>query len=331
MTRRWGGADDDTVVTRWSRADDETVVLPAVREPRAGVADRPSPHPRNGPRHRRQRQNAGDRARAVLGVTGEVLITLGLVVLLFVAYEVYVTDWLSAGKQRDATAALDEQWSDPTVAPLDQDSNERTEKFHPGDGQGFAKLYIPAFGSDFVFTVLEGTTDRILEIGPGHYKETAFPGEPGNFAVAGHRVGKGAPFNDLDLLRSCDALVVETEQNWAVYRVLPMRDEVAGWTNSRGTDPLCAGVQPLGGPYQGVVGQQIVLPSQSDVIAPVPGDADRSFDSVPAAQRAALITLTTCHPKFSAAKRLIVHGVFVKGYPKDPANPNLRPPELTGG
>ena len=299
-----------------SNAADETVELPVVTDepPRA--------------RHRRKVTPA-DRARTVLRGTGELLITLGVVVLLFVAYEVYVTDWLSAGKQADATSALDDRWAEqPTVQTP---SNERTERFRPTDGEGFAKLYIPAFGSDFVFTVLEGTTDPILEIGPGHYKDTAFPGEPGNFSVAGHRVGKGAPFNDLHLLRSCDALVVETQQSWVVYRVLPMADERTGWAQGRGASELCAGVSPLGGPYAGVVGRHIVRPSQSEVIAPVPGQSERSYQTLPPEQRAALITLTTCHPQFSARERLIVHGVFATQYPKDPANPGARPPELTEG
>jgi sortase (surface protein transpeptidase) len=295
------------------------------------VERRPEAKPGQG-RHRRVavRANQGDRAQTVLGVAGELLITMGVVVLLFVVYEVYVTDWLSAGKQHDATAALDKQWSGTDAAPVDP-GNERTEKFRPSPGEGFAKLYVPAFGSDFVFTVLEGTSDRVLETGPGHYEDSAFPGEPGNFAIAGHRVGKGAPFNDLDLLRSCDALVVETQRNWFVYRLLPMRGEAAGWANGRGADPHCAGVQPLGGPYTGVPGQEIVLPSHNGVIAPVPDHPEVSLDAVPPERRTALITLTTCHPRFSAAKRLVLHGVFVMQYPKDPANPAMRPPELTEG
>lgn len=312
-----GPREDDTVVIR-AVAEDDTVVLPR-------VTDAPSPQPRS---RRRHAKGPADRARTAIGVAGELLITMGVVVLLFVAYEVYVTDWMSAGKQREATTALDELWSEPP--PVDP-GNQRSEKFRPGDGEGFAKLYIPAFGSDFVFTILEGTSDRVLEVGPGHYKETAFPGEPGNFSVAGHRVGKGAPFNDLDLLRSCDALVVETQQDWVVYRVLPTREDVAGWAQNRGSDPRCAGVNPLGGLYSGVVGKHIVLPSQSGVIAPVPTRPQQRLESIPPEQRAALITLTTCHPKFSAKQRLIVHGVFVKQYPKDPANPGARPPELTEG
>lgn len=299
-----------------SPADDDTMVISPVRDD-----DQAS-------RRRARPAAGGDRARSAVRGAGEVLITAGVVVLLFVFYSVYVTNWESAGKQRDATTALDDRWA---TAPLSaaEPSNERTEQFRPGLGEGFAKIYIPAFGSDFVFTVLEGTSDQILEIGPGHYPETAYPGQPGNFSVAGHRVGKGAPFNDLGLLRSCDSIVVETQQSWTVYRVLPMGDEVASWAQGRGADPLCAGVQPLGGEYADVVGRHIVLPSQSDVIAPVPGRADLALESVPADRRAALITLTTCHPQFSARERMIVHGVFVKQYLKDAADPGARPPELT--
>ena len=111
---------------------------------------------------------------------------MGLVVLLFVVYEVYVTDLLSAEKQDEATAALDSEWNANVVPPPPADPNRQT-KLNPLDGQAFAKIYIPAFGADYKFTVVEGTTDKHLAVGPGHYKDTAQPGQPGNFAVAGHR------------------------------------------------------------------------------------------------------------------------------------------------
>ncbi|WP_425394037.1 class E sortase [Actinokineospora inagensis] len=267
----------------------------------------------------------GDRIRAVVRGIGEVLITAGLVVLLFVVYEVYVTDWVSAGKQRDATQALDNQWKKEDQAPAAPEQ-QRVERFDGLDeGTGFAKMHIPAFGADYAFTIIEGTTERSLEIGPGHYKGTAYPGEPGNFAVAGHRVGKGAPFNDVDLLDSCDAIVVETRFSWFVYRVLPKKDEVSGWATGKGTDPRCQGVAPLGGPYTGLVGQEIVNPSQGSVIAPIPGHPD---DAPSVGERATLMTLTTCHPRFSDRQRLIVHAVMVKQWAKDPTKPGETPPEL---
>lgn len=233
---------------------------------------------------------------------GEVLVTLGMVVLLFAFYLLYFGDWISAGKQREATAKLDEQWRNPR-GTLDR----------PLQGDGIAKLSVPVFGPDFVWTVLQGTDQNTLAVGPGHYPDTAMPGEPGNFSVGGHRVGNGSPFNDLDLLRSCDALVVETVDTWFVYRVLPMRDEVAGWTQGKRNVPRCREVAPLPGAYSEVVGQETVLPSQREVIAPVPG---RPGLALAPEQQRALITLTTCHPKFSARQRLIIHGVLVAQYPK---------------
>ena len=242
------------------------------------------------------------------------LITLGMVVLLFVFYLLYISDWISAARQREATAQLDKQWRNPRGI-LDR----------PVQGEGIAKLSVPVFGPDFVWTVLQGTDQNTLAIGPGHYPDTAMPGEPGNFSVGGHRVGKGSPFNDLGLLRSCDALVVETVDTWFVYRVLPTRDETTGWAQIKGDDPRCREVAPLPGAYSELVGQEIVFPSQRGEIAPVP---DRPGLALPLEQQRAMITLTTCHPKFSARQRLIIHGILVAQYPKTAGTP---PTELRTG
>lgn len=262
-----------------------------------------------------------DTGRKVVRTFGEVFITAGLVILLFVVYEVYWTDLISAGKQTQATSSLNNQWKDTVTPPGDQ----RGTHYDLTDGQGFAKLYIPALGADYHFTIVEGTTDADLDIGPGHYKNSALPGQPGNFGVAGHRVGKGAPFNDLDLVSSCDAIVVETQTDWFVYRMMPTADEMAAWsTSGKGTQPKCKNLK-LGGEYSQVVGQETVLPSQGDVIAPVPHKANLAL---PAGQLASLMTLTTCTPKFSASHRLILHAVLTSQYKKDAAHPDKAPPEL---
>ncbi|KAA2263740.1 class E sortase [Solihabitans fulvus] len=259
--------------------------------------------------------------RKTVRTVGELFITAGLVMLLFVIYEVYVTDWISAGKQADAAAELNKEWGSNTVGG----DQQRSAHYSLADGQGFAKLYIPTFGPDYKFTIVEGTTDADLEIGPGHYKGTALPGQQGNFAVAGHRVGKGAPFNDLDLLNSCDAIVIETQTDWFVYRMLPKQDEIAGWAEGKGKAAKCATnkVQPLGAPYDKTVGQEIVLPTQGAVIAPVPYGQPPS-----AGQQAALLTLTTCHPQFSAKERLIVHAVLSRQIPKAQLKAGETPQEL---
>ncbi|GAA3997192.1 class E sortase [Allokutzneria multivorans] len=298
----------------------EDVIAAAAAAAAAAVADEereelPAKPPEEQPK---------ETGRVVVRSIGEVLITAGLVVLLFVFYEVYVTDWLSAGKQSDATVALDDRWKG-------QEDPQRKTQFQVGDGEGFAKIRIPKFGADYVYTVLEGTTDKILEVGPGHYKGTAFPGQTGNFAVAGHRVGKGAPFNDIDLLDACDAIVVETSDSWFVYRMMPKSNEVKDWDKTKAANQKCQRVGTLrtnaadGGAYGKTVGQEIVLPSQSGVIAPVPNRPDAQL---PSGQQASLITLTTCHPRFSARQRLIVHGVLTHQYKKDPAKPGELPPEM---
>jgi sortase (surface protein transpeptidase) len=250
------------------------------------------------------------RGAKVVRTFGELLITAGLVVLLFVVYELYVTDLFSAQKQAGASAGLDDDWA-------------KGRELHPDlvDGKAFAKLYIPSFGTDYHFTIQEGTDAAALEVGPGHYQGTALPGEPGDFAVAGHRVGKGAPFNDLDLLSSCDSIVVETQTDFFVYRVLPHSDEITGWATGKGKQPQCSHVSTLrtnapdGGPYGKTIGREVVNPDQVDVVAPVP---HQPADVLPAAQEVSLLTLTTCHPQFSDRQRLIVHAVLTNQYPKTP-------------
>lgn len=286
----------------------------------------PSPRPR-------QRAAEPDRLRTTIRTIGEVLITLGVVVLLFVVYEVYVTDVISAGLQQDATKQLDDRWKTP-----EQDPQQRVDHFDGlNEGDGFAKIYIPVFGADYHFTVIEGTTERSLEIGPGHYVDTDYPGQPGNFAVAGHRVGKGAPFNDLDLLNSCDAIVVETQNAWYIYRVLPKKDEVAKWDTVKQGKPACnvtgsqgqpQAVNPLPGEYQQTVGMEIVSPTEGGVIAPVPHKPGAAVNK---GEQASLMTLTTCHPKFSDRQRLIVHSVLVDQWAKSPDAPDKRPAELQEG
>ena len=64
---------------------------------------------------------------------------------------------------------------------------------------------------------------------------------------------------------------------------------------------------PLGGrgylptDPSGIPGQQIVRPSDIEVISPTPNGAE---DGPPSG---AYLTLTTCHPKYSARQRLIIH------------------------
>ncbi len=231
---------------------------------------------------------------------GEVLLTVGAVLLLFAFYEAYWTNIESGKLQQEASANLEEEWANPRQARGVQ------------PGEAFAKLYIPAFGSDFQFAVVEGTDEDDLLRGPGRYSESQMPGEKGNFAVAGHRVGKGAPFNDLGSLRTCDAIVIETATEWVTYRVLPIDSEQAD----------CFSPEQQARPeYQGIAGRHITLPGDTEVIEPVPG-----YEIAAADAAEGLLTLTTCHPQFSNAERMVIHAMQVAAEPK-----GAQPPAVLEG
>ncbi|WP_241038067.1 class E sortase [Blastococcus litoris] len=196
--------------------------------------------------------------RKLVSVLSHAVLAAGVVVLLFVAYQVWVTDWASDREQERIADDLRHDWTAP-VPPLEQ----------PEFGEAFAFLHIPSFGPGWEpRAVVEGTDPEELADGPGHYVHSAMPGEPGNFAMAGHRVGLGSPFLDLDRLRPGDAVLVETADSWFTYRV---------------------------------TGAEVVHPSDVSVVAPVPGGP---MDAEP---RGAFLTMTTCNPKFSNRERLVVH------------------------
>jgi sortase (surface protein transpeptidase) len=229
--------------------------------------------------------------RRVTGVLGELLVTGGLVVLLFVVYEVHVTDWLAGARQDELAEELRATWE---AGPAEVRPDV------PGDA--VAVLHVPRLGEDYRRVVLEGTSEDVLAQGPGHYEGTALPGQRGNLAIAGHRVGKGSPFLELDLLRPGDPVVVETADSWFVYRVLGGED---------------------GGAPTGIPGRRIVAPTAVEVISPTPGAGPAD----PAT--GAYLTLTTCHPRFSAEQRLVVHAALDGAALTKAQHPD-GPPELRG-
>ncbi len=239
-------------------------------------------------------------------VLGELLLTIGILALLFAFYESYWTNLESAKVQAQVNDSLDKQWEADRVNPR--------SKTTPELGAAFARMYIPTFGSDFSFAIVHGTSDADLAAGPGHYPESQLPGEAGNFAVAGHRVGKGAPFNDLGKLETCDAVVVETQNEWITYRVLPITEQ--------GDARLAAAQACLSpeqadrvtyGDYAATSGRYITVPSDIGTIGARPGNPDHTATE----DMEALMTMTTCHPQFSNAERMIVHAIKVESHAKD--------------
>ena len=226
-------------------------------------------------------------------ILGELLLTAGAVLLLFAFYEAYWTNVESGKLQEQAQGELDETWQNPR------------KQLNPKLGEAFARMYIPAFGDDFQFAIVEGTDDNDLLRGPGHYENTQMPGEAGNFAVAGHRVGKGAPFNDLGSLKTCDAIVVETQTSWVTYRVLPVPGEDAPNLDCFNAPQK----EKLHAEYAQAQGRHITVPGDISVLEPVPSLSDASPSE-------GVLTLTTCHPQFSNAERMIIHAMEVENLPK---------------
>ncbi len=248
----------------------------------------------------------GDLVRTGLRGVGQTLVTLGLVVLLFVVYEVWVTNIFAGAEQHTVATKYNQEvkaGADP-LKGVDRLQLPAGKQVVLPAGQGFANLYIPRLGKDYAYTIVEGTTEADLERGPGHYTGTAIPGQIGNFAVAGHRVGKGEPFLNLDQLKPGDPVVVQTGSNWYVYKVL----------GNVKTGDLAAP------DAQGVVGREIVYPSQYAVVDPVPN----SPNSQPTQ---ALMTMTTCTPKFSATQRMVVHALLYRSVPVS----GTRTPKELGG
>ena len=236
------------------------------------------------------------RWRGIVRGIGELMVTGGLIVLLFVVYELFVTDLLNGEVQEDLNQQVRTEWAADPPKPGSQ---------VPGDA--IAVLHIPRLGADYEQVVLEGTAYADLKDGPGHYLGSALPGQPGNVAIAGHRTTYGSPFREVDLLQPGDPIVVETADSWFTYRVLG--DPASGDFN---------------GHPSGIPGQQIVTPADIQVTHPTPNAA---ADAPPSGS---YLTLTTCHPRYSAQQRLIVHAVLDgAGVPKTDAPDG--PPALTGG
>jgi sortase A len=106
---------------------------------------------------------------------------------------------------------------------------------NPPPSGAVARLHIPRLRLDLV--VVEGSGDEDLLRGPGHIPGTPLFGQPGNVGIAGHRYP--GVFWDLDRLRDGDPVVVETSDQWYVYRV--SREMIVGPSDVEVLAPRPAG------------------------------------------------------------------------------------------
>lgn len=210
-------------------------------------------------------------ARACAVAVTRVATWVAVLCLLYAGYQLWVTDLLAAWSQQQLRAAL------PT-APASSVTATELSAMGPRDpgaiativsdpvAQGTLVLQIPRITLDLV--VLGGVGRDQLRQGPGLLPGTPAPGLPGNSVIAAHRTTWGAPFGRLDELRPGDRILAGPAGDPVAYTVLPPDGNAA-------TD-----------------GHRIVTPSDVSVTLQEAG-ADR-------------LTLVTCHPRFSAARRLVV-------------------------
>lgn len=243
---------------------------------------------------------------SVVGVIGELLMTLGVVVLLYIGWQLWLNDIIVGGAQDRVAAEIAEGWiaqadaaasdstaSDPT-SPDPADPAVPPVVAAPAPQTTFAVLRVPRWGADYARPIAEGTSQQVLNrIGIGHYANTQLPGEVGNVALAAHRKAYGGGFAGVPDLQVGDAIVVQTGEGWYTYRFRNL---------------------------------EYVKPSGVGVLDPVP--------QVPGAEASErYITLTTCNPLYSIAERIAAYGVFESFTPTAAGEPaSLAPPvALMGG
>jgi sortase A len=208
--------------------------------------------------------------RRAIREVGLAFITLGVIILLFVAYQL----WGTGIAERHSQAALKRGFN-AVVAAHHATENPTVGGSGGGGGSGAAArpstadaspapdgaldhLVIPKIGLNAF--VVEGVSDADLRRGPGHYPQTVLPGQNGNSAIAGHRTTYGAPFYSINELKTGDSIsLTDTAGRTFVYKV--------------SQSPL------------------VVSPSDVSVLTNTPYPQ---------------LTLTTCNPRFSASSRLVV-------------------------
>ena len=236
-------------------------------------------------RQRGQRPKQGF-FRTLLQVIGELLITAGIILLLFVVWQLWWTNIAAASAQQHAVSEFAKESQGPVV-PL---SPESPTAFGPPEvmsgplaaGTVFGIAYIPRFGETYNRPLVEGVAPAQLDtLGLGRYDTPTLPGGVGNFAVAGHRQTHGAVLDAIHTLVPGDRIYIQTKDGYYTYV----------FRNN-----------------------QIVMPSRVDVLLPVPTQPD-------AAPTERFLTMTSCNPRFGAEERIIAYSVLESWQPASAGPP----------
>ncbi len=204
---------------------------------------------------------------------GAAMTLVGALLLGWVGWQFWGTNWVAHRQQHEVTSSLRTQWT--------EGGNELQPRRVPR-GKASALVRIPRFGKSYVVPALEGISTDVLAKGFGHFADSADPGAVGNYALAAHRVTHGEPLRRMPDLRPGDEVVIETVDASYVYRL--------------DTDP-----RKLVVPFTGVWVLQ-ALPVNPDPRGVQPAQKP--------GQR--LITLTTCSEIFHTDSRMIAFGHLVR-------------------
>ncbi len=243
------------------------------------------------------------RTVGVLGVLGELFVTAGVLVFLFLGWQLWLNDLIVGADQNVAGSTLARSWSSPAPRPTAPSPTAPSPTASsadvgatpagnvgnpvvaaaPGEAVKFGVMYVPRFGADYARSISEGVaTATVLDKnGIGHYPGTQMPGQVGNFAVAAHRTTHGAPFKSLAGLRVGDKIYIQTPDGYYTYA------------------------------FRGL---EYVRPTGVGVLDPVP-----QFAGVAPTDR--ILTMTSCNPMFSANERIIAYASLESWQPTSTGAP----------
>ncbi len=171
-----------------------------------------------------------NRALYILSVT---LITAGLVIGIDVAMTLAWREPLSTvygsiqqGRAADELDQLEREFPSPAQVQENEprrDVDDRARRLADDfadrveTGKGIGRIQIPSIDLDIV--VVQGTDTASLQKGPGHYPDTAFPGQRKTIGIAGHRTTYLAPFRKINEIADGDEITLEMPYGTFVYTV----------------------------------------------------------------------------------------------------------------